>query len=697
MFLQTLLAVLLVIVVVVVAGIWWVKRWIARAVGEHTAAAELLDPSLLRPARMHLQPARQLELGDEASEFWEAAGKLGFRKLADFDGNVCVRAGQHVSLPLLVAVVEDDQESAHFTCFAVDTERTLTAVTSEPGTSIQIGKLHWHAEPDLTMAEALGRLQELTKERTLLKLTAGQCRAACEQSHAARMDRLLAVPPRREQIVDGGAADSERTDDKLIDLAFALATCHWREQVEEAARDHFLRKSELDAIDWERIKDDVHVVHGHLDEGDIDNMLVDDEVGEQILRQMVDQGLQGVELYEQVLARLPAPAHREKLGEVSRPLRAVIYGPTDEPGDSAGKQYLYQANDGDRKVHGAVVATSAGDAKRQLTNIGLTQSALLCDPTPLDDELEFDWSDREAARVAARSTDESVVVAALRSLVSTGWIWGPPCALLVWTFLDGAPFGLGDYVVMAYAGAAAVAMVFLVAPMIVYDLFLRARVNARWRAARFLIALLSKINTFSGLGANLLLLERLKIVAAQGNDDSALRTWESRRADMSEAEYQGGLSMLYDAMGDHEGMIRAQRAIVQAETGGHEMPSVDLAMSLARFDGADEAEALLSGIAPQDLTELSAAAYHYSRGLIIASRESHEQALPLYGRAMQLLETYSSNPLVTLFVAEINARAAISLKEIGEADEANALWRRAWSVLRPHRGTDVLEARFEAC
>jgi len=56
-------------------------------------------------------------------------------------------------------------------------------------------------------------------------------------------------------------------------------------------------------------------------------------VVEKIFDQCVVHGYHGIQLYEKVIGRLPGVQRKTKLGEVSRPVKAVVYGPAGKETD----------------------------------------------------------------------------------------------------------------------------------------------------------------------------------------------------------------------------------------------------------------------------------------------------------------------------------------------------------------------------
>ncbi|MDX1569971.1 MAG: hypothetical protein R3200_05750 [Xanthomonadales bacterium] len=693
LFLQIVLAVVIVLALALAGTLWFAKRWLRRVAGDYAAATELVDQRWLRPARILLQRASEIESEGDLDQRWQSLAKLGFRRLADFDdAHFTVRAGWHEDYRIAAALMAECSGESSIALFSIDEDDKLTAVSNDSATDIQTARLLWTGDPSMTTEAALEHLREQIGSSPLRKLDVRLFRTAWEEAYAARMDQLLSHKPPREMIERRAREQEPAPSEEQIEHAHEMLVQHWKAELETAVLDHFRRSSQIDAVTWERLEDVVQVVHGHLDSDDVEGLLVEDEAGEAVFAQCSAQGYSGIDLYEQVMQRLPAAPRRERLAEVQHPLRAVLYVPTDEPDPEAG-QYVYEATDPDgRTVRGAVTATSAGDAKGQLEKLGLERSVLLLEPTPGSGSDHL--LDPETAALAAKVSRESMARSLVRALLSNWWIWAPPALLLGWTIREGLPLGWADYLVILYAIGALLALIFLVAPMVLYNELLRARTSGRLRTAGGCLRLLRALDRFGNLPESALLMDEAKILAAGGEVEGAVELWQRNRADLDDVEYLTGLAQIHDAAGDHEMLIKTQRAALAAAP-GNETFALDLAISLSRFGPAyDEAEELIQPINPGDLSELALAGYQFVRGLIASGRELDEQALAHFSRAIEQVEQFRGNPLVLSFISEINAFAAISLKRMGDTQRAEALWKEVWPMLKVHRGSERLESRY---
>ena len=699
LFFQIVLAVILVFVGLIFGGFWFFKRWLKGKVRDYAAASELLDPAWMRPARISLQPvSASAALGKKFLSLRNELRKLGFVQLGDFEdgeGLLTLSALRHETQPIMAAVHQDGTGTASFTLFAVDADKQMTALSAGPGPEYRGARLTWLVDERLSPATGWERIRERVAGQSLREPSLGLHRLAWEQAYAARMDQVLARKPRSEPVAARAAARDPAPSERQIDQAYEILLGHWREQVEVAVLDVYRRQSRIDAVEWERVQHQTQVVHGHLNADDIRILLDLDETGEQLFKQFVDQDYTGIALYEQVMQRLPGAQRRELLGEVTRPVRALIFGPAKQVASEDPGSFVYRARAQEgEQVHGAVLASNAGDAKRQLAGMGLEQVELVMEPSLVDREPDQGLFDPEQAAAAVRAIRRPLGRSILDAIAGNWLIWAPPLGLVVWTWWEGPPRGWGDYLVIGYLILALGLLVFKILPMVLYHQVLRARARGRWSSALFLLRVLERLDWFSGIGASVLALERAQLLAARNQLEQALELWQSEAGALKDLDYRQGLAQIYSSAGNHPQLIAEHRKVC-AQAGAQEIHRIDLAMSLARFGNAPaEAEELIAGISPQDLSELALVGYHYVRGLTAAQRGRHSQAIHHYGQALEQVEQFQNNPLILIVVAEINGFAAVSLKRLGQAGLAGEIWDQVWPVLKVHRGSDQLEREY---
>lgn len=711
--------VVLALLLLVLLLVWWFKRWVRRIAGRAMDAAACLDPHQTRPARIQLVPAAADRVPTAAlAAAWDAWHRLGLQPLGDFEARPLdfpgVRAAAQAEPPLALALWAGDPEAAGdagdataapgrsgFVLFALLERNRLLALTNDPDdTPLDTAGVRWIVEPGMHPAAALQRMARELHGQVSRPIDATLWRTVFERAWAARMDADIAQPPSRSAFDARLAARPEPVPPATADQAFELTLSHWRDQVSEAALDQFRRASRIDAVRWETLREDVHVVHEHLDDDTVIGWLADGEPERQLGAQLVQQGLHGTALYEGLDSRRPAALRREKLGSVSRPLPATIYGPPAAAAaqmqpQAALRDHVYEAVDAQgATVHGAVMAHDSGDARRQLQAMGLDRARVLIDPVGVGVPEPY-MLDPAFAAAKARAMSRGLAASVGVALLGNAWLWLPPLLWAGWSWWQGPPFGWGGWLSFVVAALALGALAVLVLPMVLYHELQRARLFARWGRARICLAGLRRLNLLRAITPDQLLAEELKIQSGSGQLRQALARWAQRLPHLPAHEYHLVRSTVHDAAGDHAGVIEAQRAWRDASP-SKDMPSVDLALSLARYGGPaaiDEAEALLAGVKADDLSELARGGYCYAQGVLLAARGQPSAASHQYQLAQRQLATFRNNPLMHGLLSEIGGHHALALRATGDSS-AQALWDSVLPVLRAQPGPHPLLAAW---
>lgn len=709
MFLKIALGSVLLLVILGLLAWWWAKRWIKKKLGGYLAAAELIDPRYARPARIELVVAHIAEPSDPMQQAWARFHALGFELLADLeDGGgafVVMRSARHTQLPMALVLTEqygeNETTTVQFSLLALSTDKQLIAIGDGPEPAAKTASMQWLVEPELQPEQAIERLQQLTASMELRPFDLRLLQAVHERAYAARMDADIVRAPQRADIEQRARVLNRNAAPAAIDQALDLSHAQWLEQIDAAVSDHYRRGSGLDAVAWERVRAHLHIVHDRLRPEDIKARFGGDEAASTLVDQFAAQEFSGIRLYRQVVERLPLAQQGRQLGEVSRPLPALVFttaGPmTDADAPAAHARaatpHLYSATDGDGQTReGAVLAHNSSDAMRQLGAMGLEDGRILSENIP-GAELDAAVLDPAAAKVAARAMRESIGLSLLRALWSNVLIWLPPAALCFFSLRAGPPYGWGDYLGFAYALAALAVLVFLIGPMLLFNQMMRARALGRWSTAQLCLGLLRLLHP-PGIRKAQLVAEQCKILAARGETEAGLRLWQQHEANESPEFYLTTLAAIHDAAGDHAQMIATQRRQLALDAGNH-LVAIDLAMSLARYQrDADGAEELIAQAPLAGLSELAMIGYRYVRGVVASERAQHAQALRHYGEALTQAKQFQGNPLMMGLIAEVNGFVALSLRALGEHGRADALWKTVLPLLEMHRSAEYLIQRY---
>lgn len=704
LFLQIVLAVLLVIAGLALSAWWWFKRRISRAYSDYTASSELIDPAWLLPARIRLQPAANVDLSQTSKDLWEQLHALGFRRLADMQ-EACA-AFEHIRVGkfdrFIVVLTQENDESSLHTVFALSTDNHLLAFGNGPQPGLSNNLVHWQVDPNLTPEEALAKLTVATEGQSLRDLDERLVRTVCERAYASRIDARLALPLNSDEFRRQARLRNPAATDAQVQQALEIVMSVRTDALEESVLDHYRRDSKLDAVRWEQLRDSIHVVHGEIDQDTLLAPFFDycDEQDEQRLEtltsQHVAQGYSGAALFERIANDLGGGLRYRRLAAVNRPISAVLFAlDPDTEVSAAAKTHVYEATTaaGD-STSGVVLAADSADAKRRLAQMGMTDQKVLLEPTALD-ELGDSIMSPEQAAAAARSTRESIWIGLARALMANALLWVPITLIVTWNIYQGPPYSWGDYFGFACAAVAAALTVGLVAPIALYHQLLQLRVHKRWRRAQLCLSVLRRLNWLGGAPKAALDADQAKIITGLDGLSAGLAYWQQFEAELEQDAYATGLVQVFDVADDVERMIDAQRRVLALSV-AKDLARVDLAMSLTRnMRSTEESEDLLAQVDAAGLAELALGGYHFTRGMICASRDQHAYAINQYMQATACLGQFQNNPLMVGFLAEINGYVALALKQTGESARAEELWARVKPLFEAETCGKALIARYE--
>ncbi|MCB1608224.1 MAG: hypothetical protein KDI71_14740 [Xanthomonadales bacterium] len=701
LFLKIVLAVILVLGGLAISLFWWVKRRIGRSLINYSASYALVNPRWQQPARLRLSAGEDEQCSEAMKALWREIHAQGFERLVDLTDAERSFATIRIAVKeqhWAAAIVEAENTPPTFALFALSTENRLWSFGNGPEPALTNAAMHWEVDSRLDPATALEKLQAASSGQTLRPIDRRTARAVYERAYAARIDAQLRLPFVPAEVEREAAAKNPRATPEQLSQAVELSRNLRNSQLQEAILDQYRRTSKIDAVRWEEISENLHVIHSGLSEEDLLAPFHDYEESDridQLSSQMTAQGYSGQKLFEQISAQLGNCFQR--IGSVERPVSATIYAADrDAPDQGSARMHLYQAQDAeDRPVSGALLAANAADAKAQMAAMGLQQGKIIVESTGMDSLDELIMTPREAA-IAARANRESILVSALRALWGNALLWLPPTLIAGWNLYWGTPFGWGDYLSFVLATAAVLLTVAIVAPMILYHQLLKLRCQGRWRQAQWSLNLLRRFNWLGSLPKMTLDIEQAKLMGSKSDTAAAVRYWEQFRSELSEEQFLGGLVQIHDSCGQFDEMIQTQRRMATI-TQTPDLVRIDLAMALSRYQGkTEEAENLLAQISAAGLSEVATIGYHFTRGLICEARAQHQHALNQYAQAVELTQQFRGNPLVQAITAEINGYIALSLKRSGELGKADQLWQRVRPLIEPHPSGQALIRLYES-
>lgn len=341
------------------------------------------------------------------------------------------------------------------------------------------------------------------------------------------------------------------------------------------------------------------------------------------------------------------------------------------------KEFLFEAtsNSGIAEQN-AVVAVDIADAKLQLGRMGYSAIRVLS-----SNEQPHRRHVNEipnAAAVAVQSRYDSIALAVAKSYGRNWKTWAPGIAVLGYNLVSGTSPWIGGTMLLFGLGlATAVAL-----PMVLYQQVQFARAEGRWAAGLRYVAWLRKADFQKAIAPVMLDADRAKMLAGAGQLQLALDEF-SQHADTDRAVYLVQLAAIYDCAGQKEQMIATQRLSLADKPDSAEL-RIDLAWSLVRYtDRYDEARALMAEIDENSLGDLARLATQTVHALLAQQDRQHDQALAIMINVDDDLSAYA-NPLLIATRRELHGYMALSLKALGQRDEADRMWRDAVDLLRVH-------------
>ena len=343
---MTLLQILIVIIATLAGGmilLWLLLRfalpwWLARNI----AAMGHLPQSPGIAARVSLVPAKQDWQQPKTAGLVDQLLTLGFNEVGRFSvpemPTMQLWTGSHPHDGVAAAVYDHGQMPSFFDLVRVYEDYSTCTVSSNPihdPQNIPYGSARI-ADPAVTPQAALDVLREQPLTGNVMIVDAGNFSPVFVELYARSIDHILTKNiPDADKMRSVGARVSEaigtpvaELDDRQMQWAVEMERSNRLAALQQAIIDRFLQSGQVDAREWERVRDRVVVVHdllSHEDAADLARMSADWEAAEPIASSALAALLSPLDTFERIADQLPE-AHRLKLlGEVDHPLYAQLY------------------------------------------------------------------------------------------------------------------------------------------------------------------------------------------------------------------------------------------------------------------------------------------------------------------------------------------------------------------------------------
>lgn len=352
------------------------------------------------------------------------------------------------------------------------------------------------------------------------------------------------------------------------------------------------------------------------------------------------------------------------------------------------QEFLFEATDASGKAeHNAVVAVDVADARLQLERMGYSAIEILNNGfvrSQLPEQMVPDFRQKMA---------KARYVPVWRQVLDAYWRcrtwWLPGLAATILCLVLGYALYLPLFLLLVGLGVSSTIAV----PIMLYELVLRADVEGQWSAGLRYLALFRKMNGLRGTREMELDWYQAKLMAGDGELDEALSLF-SVHAHASKVTYLSYLASIYRNGGDQDTMIEMQRQAMFA-SGGTVNTRIDLAWSLVRYTTRyQEARDLIASIDERELTELARQVVLTVQAQLAQADGHHDQALVMMRNVDDERGPYK-NAASKASRRELHGYMALSLKVLGQTDEAEVLWQDAIDTLR-HLNQHLLIERYES-
>jgi len=312
---------------------WWLSRKIA-------AMADLPQTGIA--ARITLVPNVQAWQQPATGAEVDALLALGFDEVGRYTvpemPTMQLWAGTHPQDGIAAAVYDHGKMPVFFDLVRVYDDYAACTVTTNPihdPDNVPQGSL-CIADPAMTVQAALEILREQPHAGTVLSVDAVNFGPVFIELYARSIDHILSKSmPDADKMRRVGARVSEATgtpvpelDDKQMQWAIEMERGNRLSALQEAIIDRFLQSGQVDAREWERVRDHVVVVHDLLDRkdaADLARMAADWDASEPVVASVLAQMLSPIDTFEHIAVLLPEAQRLRLLGEVDHPLYSQLY------------------------------------------------------------------------------------------------------------------------------------------------------------------------------------------------------------------------------------------------------------------------------------------------------------------------------------------------------------------------------------
>jgi hypothetical protein len=334
-FLKILLLAVIVVVGLVVVLIYWVRSKFSKVVGDYTALAPFI---MHQNARIKLRTQSLRDAQDDDIEgaaniaaikrLWAELAAQGFIQLGVFasegDDYLFV-VGQHPETKI-VGLVASRLATPPFVEFIVASPTNAVKVISgnPEEQPLQLGPISIEPRIKPTYKFAVERFASPTPWRVFdVRMSI----LLIERLHAIRMDNLLARAPSLEDIKAHAAKQgasgplTEQQQERVLEMNRGA----WMEGVRVALLDNTRRKLKLQEDSWERLENELIVIHQGMNADEVIATVSEHEYVERLGEQLKQQRFNPSEIFDEINRRLDVADQRQLVITLGSPVASRIF------------------------------------------------------------------------------------------------------------------------------------------------------------------------------------------------------------------------------------------------------------------------------------------------------------------------------------------------------------------------------------
>ena len=314
----------------VVLCIYLLRHWFSGRLRKTYRLYALTDPTLTRPARLHLHRIESILSTSSLFAIWTDYEALGFQVWSDLGdrGNAFLHArlAYHPMHRLALILVEDLDGLLQGSVLAVGEDNRVEARGHGYESALNSEAICWLADFQRSPEQCIREVLEATFSMPLRTLTESSAARVWRRVYGLLADVAIAQgPPTRESIQSFANLQTATVSSSIIEATYLHSHNLWRHRMVEAALDHWRRTVQIEFKAWKNLESRLHVVDANIEPQDILELFSGGKARRYLNRLHSEERLSGIALYDAMRMRL-AP-DLQLLGAVQRPVEARIYGP----------------------------------------------------------------------------------------------------------------------------------------------------------------------------------------------------------------------------------------------------------------------------------------------------------------------------------------------------------------------------------